>query len=209
MNILLADDHLMALEGYKAILNHSDCHYLQAANCEEIHTLITAGNTPDVAVIDHDMPSYPEQNLETGAEAALWIRQSAPECKIILITAHEEALLLYAMHRKVRPDALIVKSDFTTAMFRMLVLEDIADLPYLSLKAQKAIRGVANRTTLLDPVNRELLMYLSHGFKIVQIEDFVGLSASGIQKRVSKMLQEFGASNSQELVMRVKNEGFL
>lgn len=201
MNILLADDHLMTIEGYKAILNHSDCHYFQAANCEEIHTLITAGKTPDVAVIDHDMPSYPEQNLETGADAALWIRQYAPECKIILITAHEEALLLYAMHRKARPDALIVKSDFTTAIFRMLVLEDIAELPYLSLKAQKAIRDVANRTTLLDPVNRELLMYLSHGFKIVQIEDFVGLSASGIQKRVSKMLQEFGASNSQELVM--------
>jgi DNA-binding NarL/FixJ family response regulator len=66
-----------------------------------------------------------------------------------------------------------------------------------------------NRLTLLDPTNREILMYLSHGFKIFQIQDFISLSTSGIQKRISKMLQEFDVSDYQELIVLVKKEGLL
>jgi DNA-binding NarL/FixJ family response regulator len=209
MNILLADDHLMTLEGYISILNNPEYQYSKLLTCEQIYHWIMQGNIPDVAVLDHDMPSYKELELNSGADCALLIRQYAPDCKIILITAHEEAVILYNMYKKTHPDALIVKSDFTGEIFRVLVGKDISESSYLSPKAKAAVKSIMNRLTLLDPTNREILMYLSHGFKIFQIQDFISLSTSGIQKRISKMLQEFDVSDYQELIVLVKKEGLL
>ena len=52
-------------------------------------------------------------------------------------------------------------------------------------------------------------MYLAQGFKIAQLEDYVSMTKSCIQKKVSKMIQEFNVKDYQELIQLLKKEGWL
>lgn len=209
MNILLADDHIMTLDGYISILNNNSYTFFKAQNCEEVHNLLLKNIDWNIAIIDYNMPAFKEQRLLSGVDCALQLRKHSPNCRIILITAHEEALKLYDIYRKTSLNALIVKSDFTTSLFKELVTNNTLKLPYYSPRAESAFREITTKTTLLDSKNREILIYLSHGFKTSQLEQFVSLSTSAIQKRVSKMLQEFNVSDYQSLIQFAKKENLL
>lgn len=208
MRILLADDHLMTLEGYISILNNEAHTYLKAQSCKELYKQILQLDYLDLAIIDHDMPGYEKENLHSGLDCSLLIKEKFPFCKIILITAHEQALILYSIYQKRSIDALVVKSDFTSEILHHLTTTSLPT-PYYSPIAKEAIKKVIAKNTLLDSKNREILMYLSHGYKISQLEAFVFLSPSAIQKRISKMLHEFTASDYQELIQMVKQHQML
>ncbi|MDM1412119.1 response regulator transcription factor [Myroides odoratimimus] len=206
MRVLLADDHIMTIEGYKSILKHLDYSYVDILNCEEFHHFIsTEKRSIDIAVIDYNMPGYKQAKLESGIDCSVLLKQKYPDCKIIFVTSYEEALVLYGIYKRVRPDALIVKSDFAIDVFKDLIQSKNYDLPYLSKVAQQAVQKVITRDTLLDSKNREILMYLSNGFKVKQIESLVLLSSSAIQKRISKMLADFQVKDYLELVFVARN----
>lgn len=206
MRVLLADDHIMTIEGYKSILKHLDYSYVDILNCEEFHHFIsTEKRSIDIAVIDYNMPGYKQAKLESGIDCSVLLKQKYPDCKIIFVTSYEEALVLYGIYKRVRPDALIVKSDFAIDVFKDLIQSKNYDLPYLSKVAQQAVQKVITRDTLLDSKNREILMYLSNGFKVKQIESLVLLSSSAIQKRICKMLADFQVKDYLELVFVARN----
>ncbi|AJA70463.1 response regulator transcription factor [Myroides odoratimimus] len=209
MTILLADDHFMTLEGYISILNNESNTYIKAQNCEELYKQILGLEQLDVAIIDYDMPIYKEQNISSGLDCTTLIKERFPKCNIILITAHEEALILYSIYRNKTIDALIVKSDFSAKTLQDLILNDKGPELFYSPIAKESIKKVIAKNTLLDPKNREILMYLSHGYKITQLESFVFLSTSAIQKRISKMLHEFNVTDYQELIQIIKHNQLL
>lgn len=207
MNVLLIDDHPMIMEGYISILNQPTFKYYKITSCEQFSKWIHKGIIPDIAVVDYSMPAFTQQNLHSGIDCAVLLKKYAPNCKIIMITGHEESIMLYNIYEQISLDALIVKSDFTPANFKQLIFHNIFELPYFSPVVKKAIKTI--RGTLLDSKNREILSYLSHGFKIIELQNFVSLSTSGVQKRIIKMLQEFNVSDYQELIVVAKKEGFL
>jgi len=206
--ILLVDDHLMVLEGYSSILSTINNKVHKLTSCEEVYHWVTKGNTCDFAIIDHDLPAFEEKKIFSGVDCALLIKEHLPNCKIIIITAHEKALFLYNIYNKVRPDALINKADFTVDLIQKIMTYDSNDV-FLSKTVSLAIKEITNKMSLLDSLNREILMYLSQGFKISQLENFVFLSTSGIQKRVTKMLHEFEMKDYHELIQVLRKNGIL
>ncbi|MFD0701899.1 response regulator [Myroides pelagicus] len=205
MNILLADDHLMCLDGYIAALNNPSNSYTLAYTCEEVYRLLAQGVVPDVAVLDHDMKSFEEKKLRSGIDCAKYIRKHIPTCKIIMITAHEDAVLLYNIRRQGVLDALLVKCDFTHHLLINLVVHTIEE-PYYSESAKKAFKQLTRISTLLESKNREILTYLAAGFKVSQLDDLVNLSQSAIKRRIGKMLQEFNVTDNQELVRLAREQ---
>lgn len=199
MNILLADDHLMCLDGYITALNNPSNNYALAYNCEGIYRLLSQGVVPDIAVLDHDMRPFVEKKLLSGIDCAKYIRKHTPSCKIIMITAHEDAVLLYNIRREETLDALIIKSDFTHNLLIDLVVNPIEET-YYSEHAKKVFKQLTKISTLLESKNREILTYLASGFKVSQLDNLVNLSQSAIKRRIGKMLQEFNVTDSQELV---------
>ncbi len=168
--------------------------------------MLKNGNIPHVAIVDLNLPSYPDQNLYSGIDCSILIKEYAPHCKIIFITAHEEALTLYQIYRKSNPNALIVKSDFVQKDIENLLKGNLQE-PYLSIKSEKALNDVKLKASLLSSRNAEILMYLSKGFKVSQIGQLIDLSNGAVQKRLNKMLQEFKVTNYHELIQvcKVKN----
>lgn len=199
MKILLVDDHIMTLEGYAAILNTDTNSFYKAQTCEHVFDIVHEEVTFDVAVIDHNLPSFPEQALFSGADCAILIKKKSPNCKIILITAHIEFIELYTMYKKVKPSALIVKEDLTVDSLKSIVYSK-EDSIYLSDRAKQAVEFVRDKLSLLNETNVEILMYLSKGFKVNELADIVALSKSAIQKRIAKMQMEFDVSDTSGLI---------
>lgn len=203
MKILLIDDHPMTLAGYVSILKKPSYKFHKASSCKEVYDWLQEGNIPDVAIIDYNIPAFTEQNLQNGTDCAILIQQYAPHCKKMLITAHEETLILYKIHKSVNLEALIVKADFTSDMVRKIVSKN-NEAPFLSAKAKFALQEVKMKETLLSNINIEILMYLEKGFKVSQMNDFLSLSTVAIQKRLNKMLHDFQVTDYHELIQLCK-----
>lgn len=210
MNIIIADDHQMVQDGYKLILTDIVSNCITVSSCEAFYNCLNSTSEEiHVAIIDYNMPSYRDQNLNTGADCCAYIKKLHPKCVVVLITAHEEAIVLYNIYRKVRPEALIVKFDFESKIFIDILKSSKYSFPYLSPIAEKSIKKIISHNSLLDSKNREIIMYLSQGFKLNQLENFVMLSTSTIQKRISKMLNEFEVKDYQELIVIARKHNLL
>lgn len=205
MNVLLIDDHPMIIEGYISMLNQPTYIYHKITSCEQFFKWIHKGIIPDIAVVDYNLPPYEDQNLHNGVDCAVLIQQYAPHCKKMLITAHDETLMLYKMYKSVKLDALIVKADFTSDMICEIVSKN-SEVPFLSAKAKFALQEVKMKETLLSNINIEILMYLANGFKVSQMNDFLSLSTVAIQKRLNKMLQDFQVTDYHELIQFCKKQ---
>lgn len=203
MNVLLIDDHPMILEGYASILDQPSYVFHKILSCEQLYNWLLKGNIPDVALIDYNLPSFVTENLYNGSDCAALINQYAPNCKNIIITAHEEATVLYQIFRKSSLSGLIAKADFVTQEVRNLIKGELKE-PYLSSRVKEALNEIRIQESLISYNNIEILMYLSQGFKVNQISGFVKLSTFAIQKRVNKMLRDFDVTNHAELIQICK-----
>lgn len=199
MNILFVDDHSIIIESYIMLLEREISSFtaFKALNCEEAFRFITTVPTLDLAILDYQLPEYDGKGLSSGMDIALLLKKHHPKCKIFIITAYEEASTIYTIHKKVQPDALITKNDVSQDTFTELFK---ADKRYLSSTVQKAVRNITNHHTLLNDVNREILLHLKQGFKVNELDQYLSLSTSGIQKRITKMKQVFNVSDTQGLI---------
>ena len=208
MNVLLVDDHLMTIEGYISLLKKEIPEFapFKAFNCEEAYRYIASVSNFDLAIIDYQIPGFEEKKLETGADVALLLRKRHPECKIMMITAYEEAAIIYNIHRKAQPDALIIKNDISYYSFKECLQPERR---YLSPTAQKAIAIINNNERLFNDVNREILLYLKLGYKLDEIGSALSLSESTIQKRVAKMRALFNVKDINGLIKEVIKQGIV
>lgn len=199
MNILIADDHLMTIEGYIAWLHRELGNFnpYKAITCEEAYNIITSNRSLDLAIVDYQIPEFPAQQLRTGVDIVLLIKKLHPNCKTIVITAYEEATILYDIHKKARPDALLNKNDITYS-----TLKDCfrAENRFFSSKVSKAIETINTNEELLNDKNREILIYLKQGFKINEIANILSFSESTIQKRIAKMREIMDSKDINGLI---------
>src|SRR5690606_12807210 len=199
MNILIVDDHLMAIEGYMTLLEKeiSSFNVSKVLNCEDAYYSIKADDVFDLAIIDYQLPEFEEKGLYCGVDVALLLKEYHPKCKVVMITAYEEAATVYNIYKKVYPDDLIIKGDISYTTFNELLN---SERRYLSTTAQKAI-GIINRNEeLFNDVNREILFYLKQGFKIGEIGSALLMSESTVQKRIAKIRELLNAKDISSLI---------
>lgn len=208
MNVLVVDDHLMTIEGYISLLKKEIPKFttFKALNCMEAYRHITSTTNFDLAIIDYQLPEFEEKKLNSGMDVALLLRKHHLECKIMMITAYEEAAIIYNIYRKVQPNALIIKSDISYTSFKGSLHPERR---YLSPTAQKAISIINNNQGLFNDVNREILLYLRLGYKLDEIGTALSLSESTIQKRVAKMRTLFNVNDINGLIKEVIKQGIV
>jgi two-component system nitrate/nitrite response regulator NarL len=199
MNILIVDDHLMTIEGYIALLKKEIPVFtpFKALNCEEAYHIINSASVLDWAIIDYQIPGFEEKDLNNGIDIALLIKRHHPKCKVIMITAYQEAVIVYDIHRKAQPNALIIKNNISYTTFKECF---DSENRYLSTTAQKAIGIINSNEELFNEVNREILLYLKQGYKLDEIGDALSFSESTIQKRIAKLKELLNAKDISSLI---------
>ena len=218
MRIFLADDHPMTVEGYcdalrKDPFGQSRPVFVKAYSCEEAyHRLLrTQGdqNVFDLAIIDNSMPPFVEKSILSGVDVAALIRLEQPQCRIIMITAHTEVIIVYDLAKKVRPDGLIIKNDVTPEKLQTAVAAVLSGGSYQSPLVRNCISEIWKKELMVEDYNRQILFYLAKGFKIKDLEETIYLTSSAIQKRISRMKKAFDVTDDTSLVKEAVRQGFI
>lgn len=189
----------MTIEGYIALLKKEIPVFtpFKALNCEEAYHIINSASVLDWAIIDYQIPGFEEKDLNNGIDIALLIKRHHPKCKVIMITAYQEAVIVYDIHRKAQPNALIIKNNISYTTFKECF---DSENRYLSTTAQKAIGIINSNEELFNEVNREILLYLKQGYKLDEIGDALSFSESTIQKRIAKLKELLNAKDISSLI---------
>lgn len=218
MNVLIVDDHPMTVEGYINALKGEPFAIYQpsftvAYNCEEAYAIMSrtfsAKQSFDIAIIDRGLPSYQEKSILSGSDLANLIRKKTPNCKIIMITAHTEVIIVYDIVKNVRPDGLIIKNDITPEKLQRSVNDILLGNQYHSPIVKSCISEIWKKELMIDDFNRQILLYLSKGFKIKELEGIVCLTTSAIQKRIIRMKKAFDVTDDNSLVKEAIKQGFI
>lgn len=218
MNIFLVDDHPMTVEGYSNALLATPFGlyspiFTKAYSCEEAYATLSRklslNELFDVAIIDQGLPSYEAKSILSGSDIAILIREKMPNCKIIMITAHTEVIIVYDIVKKVKPEGLIIKNDITPEKLQQAVIDIIAGEQYYSSIVKRCINEIWKKELMIEDYNRQILLYLSKGFKIKELESIIHLTTSTIQKRIIRMKKAFDVTDDTGLVKEAIKQGFI
>lgn len=216
LHVLAIDDHVVVLEGYHAIFKtlngkHDDLNFIKATDCKSAYELIENHKTDpfDIAVVDYSIPNYVEKELYSGADMAMLVRRVMPECKIMMMTMHKEVDIMTRILENIKPEGFINKSDCTTdELFEgfKVVLNGGNYYSKTVANFQKRLES----GILLDEVDVRIIKLLAKGIKNKNLNKYIPLTVSGIEKRkyrIKRMLEIEGGD--EELILEARNQGYL
>lgn len=190
VKILMIEDHPSMIEGFKTILSYNDLGYeietTAVYNCKKAYEIITNPKNIlafDFIFLDYSLPPFEEKNIFTGGDLALLAKEYFPETKVVIITSHTEAILLYKLIQKINPIGVLVKSDFTADDLIYAFKLMVDNKSYYSETVNVILKQFALNLEFLDETNREILSLLSQGILTKNMPSRIGISLSAIEKR--------------------------
>jgi DNA-binding NarL/FixJ family response regulator len=191
INILVVDDHQMNSDAYINLIKSSqgkkEIIFQKAIDCYSALKVIRQAEktiTPiDIALIDISIPEYKEEKLLSGTDVALLLRNSFPDCLIIMLTMHTEPLILFNVFKQVNPEGFISKNDIDFEMFPE-VFDRIVNIEnYFSPTINTAIQSLVMQTLKWDEFDTQIIILLEKGIQTKDLTQYIDLSLSSIEKR--------------------------
>lgn len=217
LKLLMIDDHPGMIEGYKAMLSINkeyEIEFTEASNCEEAYSIITdLKNTVafDLVFLDYSIPGHPEQKIENGEDLGILIRKYLPDAKIIMLTAHFDAIRLFNVVKKIQPDGLLIKSDYKPPHLLEAFQKVLNGETYYTPLVLEKIKQPLFSQGLLDSVDRDIIRLLADGFQIKTIAVRMNVSEDTIKKRKSKIKDLLGIEkgNDEAILKECRDLGLL
>lgn len=218
VNLLIVDDHMPIIEGYKSILSYNKFGYIintTAANSLEAAYKILADPTReiqfDAVLIDLTLPEFPEKNLYTGEDLVAVVRKYSPQSKVAILTSHAESILFYRILNESNPDGLLVKSDFTSEEFLVAFDVIMKGEKYYSSTVLRYKKELVPSNKIFDNYNRQIILLLSQGVKTKSIQDQLNLSKSAIDKRkaIIKDMLGIAKGNDEDILREARKQGLI
>jgi two-component system response regulator NreC len=216
VNVLMIDDHELIIEGYKSILSYNphgyDVKTTQALSCESAYELITTtSDTFDLVTIDYTMPPYPEKDIHNGSDLIPLVRKHLPDTKIMMLTTHSEALLLFNILKNHNPEGLLVKSDFDANDFTEAFHTVIQGQQYHSSTIVNLNKQLEEKAKMLDYYNRQIILLLNRGIKTKNLPEHLYLSKSAVDKRKAFIKEFFDIEkgNDEDILREARKQGFI
>lgn len=218
VKILMVDDHPSMIEGYKIILSYNNLGFeietTTAFNCESAYEIITNKSKKgsfDLVFLDYSLPPYEEKNIASGEDLAMLTKTHLPDSKIVMLTSHTEALVLYNILRNVEPAGLLVKSDFTAD--ELLIAFDIIMKGeiYHSVTVKQCMKELLSKKVYLDNFNRQIITLLAQGIKTKSLPNHLNLSISSIEKRKVQIKDYFciEKGTDEDIIREAKRLGLI
>lgn len=209
-NFLIIDDHPMIINGYKTIIQSkfASSIFHQASNIEDAIEVSNSVKNIDFLLLDYNI-GKPYNDIENGIDLAKYLGRKYNSLKILIITAHEEIAIVYNIHKKVHPNALLIKSDVNAEELLLAIESTLKDENYRSNKAQQALISMNQRTALLQEDNIQILMLLDKGYKIQEIPALIHKSLSSVQRNIVLLKEVFNVSENNGLLREAKKQGFI
>lgn len=215
MNVLVVEDHSLIIQGYVNILADidTDVHIsVQVAKSTESILSVYHNDADrmlnDLAIIDYHLLNNEGKNIN-GLDIALAIRRRDPACKIVMITAEYRMAILFDIYKKVDPEGFLLKSDLDSDLLKSYFEEVLDGAKVRSATVNKQLHSIWDYEFLIDDRNREILYYMSLGYKIKDIANAVFITSRSVQRHISSMKSALKLDDSKSLLETVRNLGIL
>ena len=219
LNLLIVDDHPMIVDGYCAIFNNLvegyNFNIYCAYNSEEAFKIIDQNsklkNKIDVALIDVSLPPYKEEKILCGGDLAKVFKERYPLSKVIMITMHDEGMIIDKIITKVNPEGFINKSDVGFDTFSKVFEIILGGEKFISKTINNSIKELNNKKFGFDSTDYEIISLLEKGIKTKDIPNYIPLTLSAIEKRKVKIKSQIlnYSCNDDELIRKVKDLNLL
>jgi len=204
--ILLADDHVIVRQGFRALLEREGLEVVaEAANGHEAVRL--AGELlPDVAVLDFAMP------LLNGLDAAKEIRRRSPRTRTILLTVHsEDHYVLEAVQAGVH--GYVVKTQAAADLVQA-IREIRGNAIYLSPTISRAVvEAYFDKATppgdVLSSRERQVLQLVAEGKTTKEIAGVLGVSIKTADSHRARIMRKLDIHDTAGLVRFAIRRGLI
>jgi DNA-binding NarL/FixJ family response regulator len=194
IRVLIADDHSLFRHGLKVLLENAGFDVIaEAASGREAAELAEV-KRPDVAVLDLFMPEG------DGVEAAIRIRQSRPEIRIIILTGGDPQDKM----AQVSPDSVHGYVPKSAACGDLIdaIREVARGAVYLS-------GGWTRRTKALTARERHVLQLVASGKSNSEIASLLGVSTKTVEAHRRHIMRKLRITETAHLVRYAIRAGLL
>jgi DNA-binding NarL/FixJ family response regulator len=200
VKVLIVDDHQLMIEGYKSMLSLNDkeinFEFTEAHTCEKAYQIITNPQNAtlfDIVFLDYTInPTFPEKNIQNGEDLGKLVRKHLPSSKIVMLTAHFDALKLNSVFNTIQPNGLLIKSDLKPIELFEAVKKVLNNESYFTEAALKGIKEKLLTHGFLDTIDKQIITLIAEGLQISSIANRLNKSEDTIKKRKSKIKDLLG-----------------
>ncbi|PWF23302.1 response regulator transcription factor [Corticimicrobacter populi] len=199
--LLIADDHPLFREALRGVVARAlpGTAIHEADQLARLYELVEEYPDADLLLLDLDMPGA------SGFSALIHLRALHPQLPVIIVSAHEDPLL---MRRALDHGAMgfIPKSADATILGQALqqVLDGgtwVPDVAYSVQGASDEEQQVAARVRELTPQQFRVLQMVGAGQLNKQIAYDLGVSEATVKAHMTAIMRKLGASNRTQAVL--------
>ncbi|MBJ2176314.1 response regulator transcription factor [Aureibaculum sp. A20] len=221
INILIVDDNPMIIEAYKSLFNSSDldCCTLNidvACDCEGAISkmkLALSEEPYNCFYFDMNLPPSLDGNYKSGEDLALFAKENFPKAKVAILTLNNDSLSIHNILTKIKPDGLLIKNDSNPAEFINGFKTIMTNPPFYSTSVIKFLSNISLRkeSDKFDDNDIKILMHLEQGIKTKDLDQYINLSLSSIEKKKSQLKKSLNLNrgNDEDLVRIAKEKGLI
>ena len=205
LRVVIAEDQVLLREGIVRLLGEAGFDVVaQAADAEDLLRKV-AGHSPDVAIIDIQMPPT---NTDDGLRAAMHVRATQPQVGVLVLSQFvEEAYALDLIGDDAAGVGYLLKdrvadvAAFTDAIRRVSRGGSALDPEVVAQMLGRPRRRdpLAN----LSPREREVLTLMAEGRTNRAIADGLVISVNAVEKHVTSIFSKLGLAPTVEDHRRV------
>ena len=205
LRVVIAEDQVLLREGIVRLLGEAGFDVVaQAADAEDLLRKV-AGHSPDVAIIDIQMPPT---NTDDGLRAAMHVRATQPQVGVLVLSQFvEEAYALDLIGDDAAGVGYLLKdrvadvAAFTDAIRRVSRGGSALDPEVVAQMIGRPRRRdpLAN----LSPREREVLTLMAEGRTNRAIADGLVISVNAVEKHVTSIFSKLGLAPTVEDHRRV------
>jgi DNA-binding NarL/FixJ family response regulator len=208
MRILIADDHGIVRAGIRLLLERQpgfDVVAEAADGVEAVEQALATG--PNMCILDVGMPRM------TGLQAARKIRSHLPECRVLMLSMHDDERYLfealkagasgYVLKREADQDLVGAvravgrgEAFLTTAAERSIIRQWMAD-------------GAEGPVIPLTPREEEVVKLIAEAHTNTQIAGILHLSEKTVESHRANVLRKLGMRDRVELVRYAIRRGLV
>jgi two-component system, NarL family, response regulator NreC len=204
--ILLADDHVIVRQGFRALLEREGLEVVAEAADGHEAVRLAVDLRPDVAVLDFAMP------LLNGLDAAREIRRRSPGTRLILLTVHtEDHYVLEALQAGVH--GYVVKTQAAADLVQA-IREIRGNAMYLSPTISRAVVEASFDKAnppgdMLSSRERQVLQLVAEGKTTKEIAAVLGISIKTADSHRARIMRKLDIHDTAGLVRFAIRRGLI
>ena len=210
INVILADDHQIVLDGLKSLLEREKDICLVGEALNGIELLSQFGEKHvDIAVIDIDMPRM------NGIETTKEIRKKYPEVKVLILSMYNDNEYIRQLI-EVGASGYILKNkgkeELVSAIRKIATGGEYygeAVVKTLIADMKKPKKNLNDKKVPLTKRETEVLKLIAEGYNTPKIAEALFIAPCTVETHKRNLIDKLGVSNARVLIKYAIENGYL